>query len=185
MAAGPVTGRRLYASAVEGDPDLDGPFRLDHRTALVTGASRGIGEAIARALDRAGARVAVAARDTGRLQSLAADLRQGAVVLETDLSVASAPRQLAHRALEAFGHVDVLVNNAAIAARLAAVEIDADLVDRMYAVNVRAPLLLTTALIPAMARRRRERSSTSRRCPAWWGHRGGRPTPPPRAPSTP
>ena len=131
------------------------PFSLDGRTALVTGASKGIGAAIAQALDRAGARVALAARDEERLHSVAADLGHDAVVLQADLSGAGAPAELAGRALAALGHVDVLVNNAAVAARLATEDLDAELVDHLYAVNVRAPLLLIAALLPSMVERGR------------------------------
>lgn len=131
------------------------PFSLDGRTALVTGASKGIGAAIARALDRAGARVALAARDGERLHSVAADLGHDPVVLQADLSGAGAPGELAGRALAALGHVDVLVNNAAVAARLATEDVDAELVDQLHAVNVRAPLLLIAALLPSMVERGR------------------------------
>jgi NAD(P)-dependent dehydrogenase (short-subunit alcohol dehydrogenase family) len=123
---------------------------LDGRTALVTGASRGIGAAIARALDNAGARVALTARDRPALDGVAAELTHDPVVLEADLATARAPVDLATRAVAALGHVDILVNNAAVAARLPTVEVDAELIDRLYAVNVRAPLLLTAALIPSL-----------------------------------
>ena len=131
------------------------PFRLDGRTALVTGASRGIGAAIARALDRAGARVALAARDRSALDKVAAGLANDPVVLEFDLAEVDAPGQLAAAAQTALGTVDVLVNNAAVARRAPTVELDAGVVDLLYAVNVRAPLLLITALVPGMIERRR------------------------------
>ena len=132
-----------------------GPFSLEGRTALVTGASRGIGAAVAVALDRAGARVAVAARDRAALERVAAGLGHDPVVLEADLASPEVPGRLAADALGALGALDVLVNNAGIAARLPTAELDAELVDRLHAVNVRAPLLLTAALIPSMAERRR------------------------------
>jgi NAD(P)-dependent dehydrogenase (short-subunit alcohol dehydrogenase family) len=124
------------------------PFRLDGRTALVTGASRGIGAAIARALDAAGARVAVAARSREGLEAVAGGLANDPVVLEVDLAGAGAPGDLAARATAALGHVDVLVNNAAIAHRAPTAGLTAEVVDAMYAVNVRAPLLLVAALLP-------------------------------------
>jgi NAD(P)-dependent dehydrogenase (short-subunit alcohol dehydrogenase family) len=62
---------------------------------------------------------------------------------------------VARAALEELGHVDVLVNNAATAARLDTVDTDAGLIDVMLAVNVRAPLLLIAALVPSMAARGR------------------------------
>ena len=126
------------------------PFRLDGRTALVTGASRGIGAAIARALDGAGARVALAARSRDQLEAVASELTNAPVVLVTDLADPAAAAALAARALDALGRVDVLVNNAAVAHRSPTVDIDGELVDRLFAVNVRAPLLLVAALIPGM-----------------------------------
>jgi NAD(P)-dependent dehydrogenase (short-subunit alcohol dehydrogenase family) len=131
------------------------PFSLDGRTALVTGASRGIGAAIATALDRAGARVALVARDRARLDTVAGGLEHDPVVIEADLADPTAPAHVATTALDALGELDVLVNNAAVAARVPTVEIDAELVDRLCAVNVRAPLLLVAALLPSMLGRRR------------------------------
>jgi NAD(P)-dependent dehydrogenase (short-subunit alcohol dehydrogenase family) len=131
------------------------PGRLDGRTALVTGASRGIGAAVAVALDRAGARVVLTARDRPALEAVAADLDHDPVVLLADLSAAEAPADLAARSVAALGGLDILVNNAAAAARLPTVEVDAELIDRLYAVNVRAPLLLTAALIPSLGAHRR------------------------------
>ncbi len=125
------------------------PGLLEGQTALVTGASRGIGAAIAEALDRAGARVALAARDRDALERVAGEL-SGAVIYSVDLADAQAPRWLGETAVEELGAIDVLVNNAAVAARLDAVDLDAELIDRMHAVNVRAPLLLIAAVLPSM-----------------------------------
>jgi NAD(P)-dependent dehydrogenase (short-subunit alcohol dehydrogenase family) len=126
---------------------------LSGRTALVTGASRGIGAAIARGLDRAGARVAHAARTRAGLDAVAAELEHDPLVLEVDLANPDAPAGLAAAAREQLGEIDVLVNNAAAAARLPTTETSADLVDLLLAVNVRAPLLLIAALIPSMIER--------------------------------
>ncbi len=128
---------------------------LDGRTAIVTGASRGIGAAIARALDRAGARVALVARDREALGAVAADLQNGPVILPVDLADPDAPARLVAEARDRVGAIDVLVNNAALAARAPTDELDAELVDRLYAVNVRAPLLLIAALVPSMVERGR------------------------------
>jgi NAD(P)-dependent dehydrogenase (short-subunit alcohol dehydrogenase family) len=129
------------------------PFDLSGRTALVTGASRGIGAATAQALDRAGARVALVARTKDALESVAADLANDPVVLTADLADADAPAAIARAALEAFGPLDVLVNNAAAAARMPSIELDGEVIDRMLAVNVRNLLLLTTAVLPSMVER--------------------------------
>lgn len=98
-------------------------------------------------------RVAVTARDASRLADVASGLRNDPVALVADLSHPDAPGRLATDSLDALGHLDVLVNNAAMTARLATVETDAALVDRLYAVNVRAPLLLVAACIPSMTGR--------------------------------
>jgi NAD(P)-dependent dehydrogenase (short-subunit alcohol dehydrogenase family) len=123
---------------------------LTGKAALVTGASRGIGAAIARALDAAGARVAVSARDRAALETLASTLANDPVVLPAELGDGDATTALAAAALHHLGTVDVLVNNAALAARVPTTELTAELIDRLFAVNVRAPLLLISALIPAM-----------------------------------
>jgi NAD(P)-dependent dehydrogenase (short-subunit alcohol dehydrogenase family) len=123
---------------------------LSGKTALVTGATRGIGAAVARALDTAGARVALSGRERPLLENVAAGLAREPVVLPFELRDADAPGKLAAAALDALGSVDILVNNAAMAARAWTTELTAELIDAMHAVNVRAPLLLIAALVPAM-----------------------------------
>jgi len=129
---------------------MSGPLPLTGRSALVTGASRGIGAAIARALDAAGARVVLTARSAEALADVAATLRNDPVVIEADLADADTPARLSAEALGVVGHIDVLVNNAAAAARLGTADVDAALIDHLLAVNVRAPLLLVGALVPSM-----------------------------------
>jgi len=129
------------------------PFSLDGRTAVVTGASRGIGAATARALDRAGARVALVARGREELESVAVELAHDPVVVTADLGHVTAGTDVARQVLDAFGPVDILVNNAAEAARLATVDTDAATIDLLLAVNVRSPLLLIAALVPSMIER--------------------------------
>ena len=126
---------------------------MEGRTAVVTGASRGIGAATARALDRAGARVVLVARTTSALDRVASGLRHDPVVVTADLGEDDSAQRVAEAALGAVGHVDVLVNNAAAAARLPSTELDAVTVDRLLAVNVRNLLLLTVALLPGMIER--------------------------------
>ncbi len=133
-------------------PRVD-PFSLDGRTALVTGASRGIGEAIAIALDRAGARVAVTARTEAALAEVAAKLTNDPVVIGTDLSSAEGPAAVADQSLDAMGRVDVLVNNAAVGVRMDSTELTAEIIDDIHHLNVRGLLLLSTALLPSMVER--------------------------------
>ena len=127
-----------------------GSFRVEGRRALVTGASRGIGAATARALDRAGAQVLLMGRSEEDLAKVARDLAHDPRVVTGDLRDPSAPADIAAKALEEFGSVEILVNNAAAAARLPTVETDAALIDELMAVNVRAPILLIAALVPSM-----------------------------------
>src|SRR5262245_27198381 len=92
---------------------------MDHnlpgKVALITGASRGIGLAVARRLAEEGMSLAVAARDEARLRDLAAEVgdRGGQVLVHAaDLSRAAAPAEFAAAAVERFGHIDLVVNNA-------------------------------------------------------------------------
>jgi NAD(P)-dependent dehydrogenase (short-subunit alcohol dehydrogenase family) len=133
----------LYASVMD-------VFSLKGRRALVTGASRGIGAATAVALDAAGARVALSGRDEGALRLVADGLAHEPVVLVSDLAPPSAPAALARAALEGLGGIEILVNNAAIAIRQPSEDLNAEQIDELFAVNVRAPLLLISALLPAM-----------------------------------
>jgi NAD(P)-dependent dehydrogenase (short-subunit alcohol dehydrogenase family) len=75
--------------------------------------------------------------------------------LVADLADADAATDVARRALQELDHVDVLVNNAAAAARVASENLTAELIDNLMAVNVRAPLLLIAALIPSMTHQSR------------------------------
>lgn len=122
--------------------------KLEGRLALVTGASRGIGEHCARALCEQGARVALAARSEDDLFRVAAELANDPVVLPIDLSKPGAGAELAASAVKALGGVDILVNNAGIG------EIkDED--EMVMRVNYHAPLETTKALSRQMADRGR------------------------------
>jgi len=124
---------------------------LTGKTALVTGASRGIGAAIARELDAAGARVALSARRKDDLAALAATLQHDPVVLPADLSTTDAATELASAAIDALGSVDVLVNNAGIALGLGPAQfLTPAIVDELFAVNVRSSMLLAGLLADHM-----------------------------------
>ena len=139
---------------------------LAGQVALVTGASRGIGKAVALELARAGADVVVAARTLEQKSWLPGTLRETAEAVEAlgrrsaplqvDLSRTEDVERLAGEALAAFGRVDLLVNNAAFFGRAAyhsLEELTLKSWTLQFAVNVHAPFLLCKALAPGMVER--------------------------------
>jgi NAD(P)-dependent dehydrogenase (short-subunit alcohol dehydrogenase family) len=97
--------------------------------------------------------VALLARSGDELAVLSAELTHHPLIVVADLRDPVKVTDVAREVLEAFGEVDILVNNAAAAARLATVDTDAYIIDDLLAVNVRAPLLLIAALAPSMIAR--------------------------------
>jgi NAD(P)-dependent dehydrogenase (short-subunit alcohol dehydrogenase family) len=129
---------------------------IEGRVALVTGGGRGIGRAIAVALARAGADVAIAARTVPEIEAVAAEVKalgRRTHFFPLDVSdrdsVARAPRAVA----AALGPVDILVNNAGIHASAPVHRLDDATWDGVLAVNLTAPFLLTRAFLPAMYER--------------------------------
>jgi len=128
-------------------------------TALVTGASRGLGAALAEVLLQRGLRVLLAARSSGDLQALAAALNarhEGrAEWLSIDLSQPAGLPAFAAEATARLGQVDVLVNNAGIGSYKPLAEWSAQEVAECVNVNLLAPMLLSQALLPGWVARRR------------------------------
>ena len=128
--------------------------QLDGKIALVTGASRGLGRAIALAFGAAGASVAVTARTQPALESVVSALEQNgaaALAIPADLSHEPNIAPVAEKTLERFGRIDILVNNAGIVhPRVDLVEFDIALWRRVIDVNLVAAALLTKAVLPTM-----------------------------------
>lgn len=116
-------------------------------TALVTGATGGLGAAIARALSARGAGVVLSGRRRDALEPLAAELRGRAVV--ADLAAADGPERL----VAEVGSVDVLVANAGLPASGPVTDFSLEEIDRALAVNLRAPMALARLLVPGMVQR--------------------------------
>lgn len=126
---------------------------LQGKSALVTGASRGIGEAAAKTLDAAGARVILSSRNIGDISLVADQLSNDPQLLPADLAVAGAGTALAKQVVAEHGGVDILVNNAGIAMRRTPDELTEADVDEVFNINVRGLLMLTVGLGPSMVER--------------------------------
>jgi len=131
-------------------------LRLQHKTALVTGATSNIGRAIALAYGNEGAHVVVSGRDRDRGAAVVQEIRAlggRADFIAADLDgTAAASRALAEQATDILGgRIDILVNNAGIYPGATTALTDEETFDRVYAVNVKAPFFLTAAIAPAMA----------------------------------
>lgn len=120
-------------------------FDFTGKTAVVTGASSGIGEAIVRQLDAGGARVALVARRGDRLAAIAAELVNTPLVIAVDLSWPDAVDQISSEVLGAFGGLDVLVNNAAVERNEPASKVTGEAIDETLFVNLRQAFMLCSA----------------------------------------
>lgn len=131
---------------------------LTATTALVTGASGGIGRAICLALADAGAAVAACGRQTAPLRELANDLHAksvAALAISADLTQTAATDHLVERAERELAPVDILVNNAGLELPAAFTDITADQIRAMVEVNLTAAMLLTRRVLPGMLQRGR------------------------------
>jgi NADP-dependent 3-hydroxy acid dehydrogenase YdfG len=125
---------------------------LAGKTAVVTGASSGIGEATARLLAREGCNVVLAARREDRLNALAADLGEGALAAPTDVTDPAACAALVARTVERFGSMEILVNNAGLGLYGSVAEGDPEDWRKMFDVNVLGVLYVTRAAVRQMLR---------------------------------
>jgi NAD(P)-dependent dehydrogenase (short-subunit alcohol dehydrogenase family) len=126
--------------------------RLDGKVAIVTGASSGIGRAIAVAMSEAGARVVLTGRDEERLQRCADDCPGETRVVAVDLVAEEAPARIVSETLDAFGRIDSLVHSAGVFWPKPLGEAPLEDFDMQWRVNVRAPYALTQAALPHLGR---------------------------------
>ena len=137
-----------------GHAAFGGWMKFENKVALVTGASKGIGRAIALAFAREGARVAVTARSHGALEALAGEIGEmgrEALPITADLGIEEEVARIVPETLERFGRIDILVNNAGlIHASANLVDFDPALWRTVIDVNLIAPALLIKAVLPPM-----------------------------------
>jgi len=127
-------------------------------TALVTGASSGIGRALSLRLASEGARVALVARRENELEAVAEEIRRDGgrpLTLPGDVAERDQVEDAARRAIEEFGHIDLLVNNAGYGHHRSFLEWDVGDMERMMRVNYLGSLYWTKALLPHLVERRR------------------------------
>ncbi|OZU90529.1 oxidoreductase [Virgibacillus indicus] len=131
--------------------------KLKGKTAVITGASSGIGAAIAQHLAEEGANVVLAARRKERLDALAAEIngnKKGqALVVETDVAKKADIDNMTQKAVEAFGTIDIFVNNAGVVLNGAIREGEVEKWDQMIDVNVKGVLYGINAVLPDMLKR--------------------------------
>lgn len=133
---------------------------FDPRTAIVTGASRGIGRATALALARRGIAVGLASREVDTLASVEKEIRElggNALAIPTDVADETAVAALIEKCARGLGPLDLLVNNAGDVERSEIVEMEARVWDRIIAVNLRGAFLCTRAVVRQMIPRGRGR----------------------------
>jgi len=129
-------------------------FDLSGMTALVTGASGGLGSAIAKSLAAQGARLALSGSNQAKLEAFAKELGGNHVILVCDLSNAEQVDQLVPRAVEALGQLDILVNNAGVTRDNLAMRMKDEEWDQVIKVNLEASFRLMRAAMKPMMRAR-------------------------------
>jgi short-subunit dehydrogenase len=122
--------------------------RLENKVALITGASSGIGEALARVFAQEGAKLALAARSLDKLRSLARSVGPDALPLQTDLSDRAQAGEMVRATAERFGRIDILVNNAGVGMYASVSEMSPEEFERLVATNWLGPVYAIQAVIP-------------------------------------
>jgi len=132
-------------------------LKLNNARVIVTGASGGIGRAIAVEFGRRGARLALASRNRAALEEVAAAIKAdggSAIVIPTDVTVDGAVKEMADAAIRELGGIDILVNNAGIGLTARIADASSGDVDKVFGLNVIAAAAAIRAVIPIMRAQR-------------------------------
>ena len=132
-------------------------MQLNNACVIVTGASSGIGRAIAVEFGRRGARLALASRNRAALEEVAAAIKAdggSAIVIPTDVTVGGAVKEMADAAIHELGGIDILVNNAGIGLTAPIADASREDVDKLFGLNIIAAAAAIRAVIPIMRAQR-------------------------------
>jgi 3-oxoacyl-[acyl-carrier protein] reductase len=133
-------------------------MQLKDKVALVTGAGRGIGKAIALAYAREGAKLAICARTESEIEQSAQEIRRTKAEAEgwvCDVSIEESVKEFIKNVIQKFGRIDILVNNAGVMTRpVPTTELEVKKWDYTMAVNLRGPFLMSKAVLPIMMKQK-------------------------------
>jgi NAD(P)-dependent dehydrogenase (short-subunit alcohol dehydrogenase family) len=133
-------------------------FDLSGKVALITGASKGLGKALAIGLAKAGAALALCARNRTDLESARSEIREYGVrteIFPMDVLDAASVQRMAAAVLDAFGRVDILVNNAGINIRKQVLDLTEEDWDRVLSTNLKGYFLVARAVVPALIKQKK------------------------------
>jgi short-subunit dehydrogenase len=129
--------------------------KLENKVAIVTGASTGIGEAIAKLFASEGAKLALAARSLDKLETLARSLGPDVLPLRTDMTDPTQIREMVRLTVERFGRLDILINNAGVGLYGTFAEMPPEHLQHLVATNWLGPAYAIQAAIPYLRKQRR------------------------------
>lgn len=129
-------------------------FNLSEKTALVTGATGGIGKSIAKTLHASGAKLCITGRNEAKLQDLANELKDNVIVLPADLSNLETIDETAAKAEELTGGIDILINNAGVTRDNLSMRMKDEEWNEVININLSAPFMLAKALQRPMMKRK-------------------------------